>query len=237
MVRQESAKLLYVGSIPTRASKNLMDLHQREWVEFKAKRFRLAKKWLKYLPTRSFLRKNFIFKKLGKGILDKCPQLWSFSYEPMKTAYYAGWILTFMPVMGMQIALAILLAICFKGNVMVLVALQMISNPFTIGFLWTMEYHIGKFFLSFFPMRNQLINQSAIADTVISSGGKGMAFIKATLAICVGALILGLIFGKISCWIHQWIMKRTMLTYEQFVEKQQKRLEKLKQNSKNFLNQ
>lgn len=188
--------------------------HQKEWAEWKQKRFHTLKKWLRYLPTRASLKRHFIFRKFGRFFLDKYPELWSFSYGPMKAAYYAGWILTFLPVMGIQIPLATLLAICFKGNIMVLIALQMISNPFTVGFLWTFEYHIGKFFLGFLPVQDQLLQQTTLA---IAHTGRGAAFVKATVAVCIGGIILGLICAKISCVIHKRIIKRASITYEQFV--------------------
>ena len=211
-----------------------MDQHQKEWREFKVRRFRLLKKFLRYLPSRSTLRKNFIFKRWGRVLLDKYPKLWSFAYEPMKAAYYAGWILTFLPVMGIQIPLAILLALIFKGNVMVLIALQMISNPLTVGFLWTFEYHLGKFVLSFLPVKNQILVQTSVVET-LGQGGKGVAFIKATLAICLGGIICGIICGKISCCIHKYVLRHMMLSYEQFVEKKKKKLKQLKKSSKTFL--
>ena len=190
--------------------------HQQEWAEWKQKRFHMLKKWLRYLPTRASLKRHFLFKRFGQIFLDKYPELWSFAYGPMKSAYYAGWILTFMPVMGIQIPLAILLAVCFKANVMVLIALQMISNPFTIGFLWTLEYHVGKLFLYLLPTQDQLLTQTTIAQTIAHTG-RGASFVKATVAICLGALVLGLICAKISCIIHRRILKRNSLTYEQFV--------------------
>ena len=197
--------------------------HQQEWAEWKQKRFHTLKKWLRYLPTRASLKRHFLFQKFGRFFLDKYPELWSFAYGPMKSAYYAGWILTFMPVMGIQIPLAILLAVCFKANVMILIALQMISNPFTIGFLWPMEYHVGKLFLYLLPTQDQVLTQTTIAQTIAHTG-RGASFVKATVAICLGGLILGLICAKISCIIHKRILKRTSLTYEQFVMLKEQKL-------------
>jgi len=211
-----------------------MEQHQKEWAEFKTRRFRLLKKFLRYLPSKASLSKTFIFNRWGKGLLNKYPYLWSFSYKSMKSAYYSGWILTFLPVMGIQIPLAVLLAIMFKGNIMVVIALQMISNPFTVGFLWTFEYHLGKFLLSFFPIKYKFLAQTSAIES-LKQTGKGVAFIKATLAICLGGIICGLIFAKISCIIHKFVLKRMMLTYEQFVQKREKDLAKVKKASKTFL--
>ena len=200
-----------------------MRQHQLEWTEYKRKRFSSLKKWLKFLPTRAKLRNSFVFKKLGRKFLEKHPQFFSFSYDSMRVAYYAGWILTFLPIMGIQITLAILLAIFLKCNVMILVALQMISNPFTIGFLWGIEYQIGKFILSFIPFENFFANQ---AIEQIERTSKTSTFLNATLAICIGGLILGIILGKISCILHKYFLRHRITNYEQFVA------EKVKTNSK-----
>lgn len=212
----------------------IMKQIQQEWVQLRRKRFRLLKKWLRYLPSRSTIRNNRFIGSWGRKFLDKYPELWSFGYGPMRSAYYAGWILTFMPVMGLQITLAIILAVFLRANVMILVALQMISNPFTIGFLWTFEYHIGKFILSFLPHQHKAIMQAALAETIQKSF-TGYSFFKATLAICLGGLILGVLCGKISCLIHQYILKRTMVTYEQFVQQKITALNHLKKNSNDFM--
>ena len=196
-----------------------MRQHQLEWIEYKRKQFASLKKWLKFLPTRAKLRKSFVFKRFGRNFLEKHPELFSFSYDSMKLAYYAGWILTFLPVMGIQITLAILLAIFLRCNVMILVALQMISNPFTVGFLWGIEYKIGKFILSVFPLED-LFATKAIEH--IEPATKGSMFLNATLAICLGGLLLGIICGKISCIFHKHILKHRITSYEQFVAQKKK---------------
>ena len=207
---------------------------QQEWIQLRRKRFRLLKKWLRYLPSRSSIRRNRFIGKWGRQFLDKYPELWSFAYGPMRSAYYAGWILTFMPVMGLQITLAIILAIFLRANVMILVALQMISNPFTIGFLWTFEYHIGKFILSFLPHQQKTLMEITLAETVQKSFTEH-SFFKATLAICLGGLVLGILFGKLSCLIHQYILKRTVVTYEEFIQQKIDDLKRLKKDSDDFI--
>lgn len=207
---------------------------QQEWAQIRRKRFRLLKKILRYLPSRSTIRRNRFIGKWGQQFLDKYPELWSFAYGPMRSAYYAGWILTFMPVMGLQITIAIILAILLRANVMVLVALQMLSNPFTIGPLWAFEYHIGKFILSFLPHEQRTLMENTLAETVQKSFTEN-SFFKATLAICLGGLILGILLGKLSCIIHQYILKRTAITYEQFVQQKIDALNRMKKDSDDFI--
>jgi uncharacterized protein (DUF2062 family) len=186
------------------------------------------------LPSRSSIRRNRFIGKWGRQFLDKYPELWSFAYGPMRSSYYAGWILTFMPVMGLQITLAIILAIFLRANVMILVALQMLSNPFTIGFLWTFEYHIGKFILSFLPHQQSTLIEVTLAETVQKSF-TGHSFVKATLAICLGGLVLGILCGKLSCLLHQYILKRTVVTYEEFIQQKMDSLKRLQKKSDDFI--
>lgn len=206
-----------------------MKQFQEEWNELRCKRFRLTKKFLRYLPSRSTLRKSFIFNKFGHILFDKYPQIWSFSYASMRSAYYAGWILTFLPVMGIQIVLAIVLSILFRANVMVLVALQMLSNPFTVGFLWTFEYQIGKKILDWLPFHDKFLLQNTIENSM--AHGIRTGFLKATLSICIGGIVLGLICAKISCWIHKYFTRKSFTTYEQFLEDRKQTLKKLKDHS------
>ena len=121
-----------------------MEPFKQEWEDFRAQRFRTAKKWLRYFPSRATLRKSFIFRKFGGAVLNKIPQLWSFAYKPMCSAYYAGWIITWWPIMGIQIPVATLFAILFRGNVPLAVALQLVSNPFTVPFMYPLEFYAGK---------------------------------------------------------------------------------------------
>jgi len=196
-----------------------MRQHQLEWIEYKRKQFASLKKWLKILPTKAKLRNSFIFKKFGRSFFEKHTELFSFSYDSMKLAYYAGWILTFLPVMGIQITLAILLAIFLRCNVMMLVALQMISNPFTVGFLWGLEYKIGKFIFSILPFDKFFTPKVAAHLEPVT---KGALFLNATLAICFGGLILGIICGKLSCVLHKYILNHRITNYEQFVAERTK---------------
>lgn len=62
----------------------------------------------------------------------KQPYLWSFKAGNLTRAYYAGSILSLLPVMGIQLPTALLLAILLRTNLMVLGGLQFISNPATV---------------------------------------------------------------------------------------------------------
>lgn len=210
-----------------------MERFQKEWEEFRIQRFRVTKKWMKYFPSRVTLRKNFLFKKFGSVLLDKVPQLWSFSYQPMRAAYFAGWILTWWPVVGIQIPLAILLAVLFRANVLLLIALQMISNPFTVPFMYPLEFSLGKWIVSLFPFHSDFIEQASLKGmlSALKSGSWEQLFsigFGGFLLACLGGTLIGTVCAYISCRIHKRILRNSLMTYEQFVAAKQKELENLK---------
>ncbi|MBP5191382.1 MAG: DUF2062 domain-containing protein [Opitutales bacterium] len=210
-----------------------MERFQKEWEEFRIKRFRVTKKWMKYFPSRVTLRKNFFFRKFGSVLLDKIPQLWSFAYQPMRAAYFAGWILTWLPVMGIQIPIAILLAVLFRANVLLLIAIQMVSNPLTVPFMYPLEFSLGKWFASLLPFHSDFITQASLKGmlSAIKSGSWEQLFsigFGGFLLACLGGTLIGTVCAYVSCRIHKRILRNSLMTYEEFVALKQKELEKLK---------
>ncbi|MDR0647297.1 MAG: DUF2062 domain-containing protein [Puniceicoccales bacterium] len=195
-----------------------MHLHEQEWQTIRQNRRKRAKKWLRYLPRRSTFARYKFLRWFGDGLLKR-RYLWSFKYEAVKPAFYAGWILTLLPVMGAQTLIASILAIIFRANIMILVALQMISNPLTVGILWPFEYKVGEKFLKFLDSTNQL-GLNVTAREILghgSIGHKGACFLKITLAIVIGGIILGYICGIISCYLYRYFTRRAEITYQQFI--------------------
>jgi uncharacterized protein (DUF2062 family) len=216
-----------------------MHLHEQDWQTLRQNRRKQVKKWLRYLPRRSTFARYKFLRWFGDSLLKR-RYLWSFKYEAVKPAFYAGWVLTLLPVMGAQTLIASILAIIFKANIMILVALQMISNPLTVGILWPFEYKVGEKFLKFLDASNQF-GLNVTAREILGHGSigyKGACFLKITLAIVIGAIILGYICGVISCYLYKYFTQRNAITYQQFmasreeVAKNQKQTQSLDSNSK-----
>ncbi len=197
---------------------------------------RWAKKLLRYIPRRSTFQRYRGLKWFADFAFNRS-YLWSFKVSEVIPAFYAGWILTFLPVMGLQVTIACILALLLRANVMILVALQMISNPLTIGLLWPFEYKIGVFFLRWLDPENQWALQGTVHE-ILGKGSfsqKGMIALKVVLAVCVGAVILGYICALISSVIYRYVAKRTVATYEEFVKRKKREAAKqrlLKMKSK-----
>ena len=85
-------------------------------------------------------------------------------------AIYAGCILSLLPLLGTQILLGFILAFILRCNLVVMIGLQMISNPLTVGPIWFANYIVGDFFLSMFSVETLSVNAEGIKIPAASSG-------------------------------------------------------------------
>ncbi|MDR0445206.1 MAG: DUF2062 domain-containing protein [Puniceicoccales bacterium] len=172
------------------------------------RRIRRLKKWLRYLPRKATAHKHPVLKYFASTIRKRA-YLWSFRTSEAVPALYAGWVLTMLPVMSCQIFLACIAAIIFRANVVILVALQFVSTPFTVPFLWYLDYKVGRFFLELFKVDTWNIIQEAChyAGNYIHHFGKvgcvGKKVFRWFITTSIGGTILGLICGIISSILYR----------------------------------
>ncbi|QYM78059.1 DUF2062 domain-containing protein [Horticoccus luteus] len=69
--------------------------------------------------------------------------LWSFKSAHVRPALYAGSVLSLLPVMGVQLPLALLLSLLLRSNFMILGGLQFITNPFTAAPIYYATHQLG----------------------------------------------------------------------------------------------
>lgn len=208
-----------------------MEPFKQEWEDFRARRFRVIKKWLRYLPSRVVLRKSFVFRKFG-GLFFKIPQLWSFAYKPMRSAYYAGWIVTWWPVMGIQIPLATVLAVVFRGNLLLTAALQFVSNPLTVLLMYPLEFYVGKRIVDLLPFHVQWIEDASLKGMLIAvKSGSWEQLLSIGLGgfvlCCIGGTLIGCACAFVSCRIHKRLIRNSLMNYEQFVAIKRKQIKEL----------
>jgi uncharacterized protein (DUF2062 family) len=184
---------------------------ENEKLEARYQRIKFVKKFLKYVPRRDNIHRYPILKYFAEAA-RKRTYLWSFRVTEVIPALYAGWILTLVPVMSIQIAIACILSFLFRANIMILVALQFVSMPFTVPFLWYIAYKVGAFFVSKLGTEEvQAIKQSyeevgfeKMSD-FFTHGEQCMRWFFTTT---LGGIILGVILGHISAIIYKYIAKR-----------------------------
>lgn len=129
---------------------------------------------LKPLPRKANVRRYPVLKRFA-GFAHKRPYLWSFKNAPVLRAIYIGSLLAYLPSYGTQILIAFGAAFLGRANLTVLVGLQMIVNPLSIGPIYLATYTLGNWLI----MLLHIQARHAVLD--------------GALALTLGGLLLGLI--------------------------------------------
>src|SRR6185436_466810 len=79
--------------------------------------------------TRRHMRGGRLHGWLGDRLLDKA--LWTPTAGSLARAWLVGFPITIVPLLPGQSVLAIVAALCVRGNVLLCIALQFLSNPLT----------------------------------------------------------------------------------------------------------
>lgn len=147
------------------------------------------RRWLKPLPRRSNVHRYPVIRFFGERA-RKRPYLWSWKRPQMTRSYYIGWVVTLLPIGGVQILLAVLLCMLFRANIPIAAALQFVSNPFTAAPILITTYNAGKAVLSPFGY-------------MPGSWVFGLA-----TNLSVGALVVGLGLGGLCHLLHLLVARR-----------------------------
>jgi uncharacterized protein (DUF2062 family) len=115
--------------------------HRDETAHRHARRAR-AKRFLRFLPRRAVIHKYPIIGRFA-DFARKRAYLWSFRIQNLRPAFYAGSILSLLPVMGVQLPVALALSLILRANFMVLGGLQFITNPFTAVPIYYTTHQLG----------------------------------------------------------------------------------------------
>lgn len=188
------------------------ELHETKW-----RRIRRVKRWLRPLPRRSNIHRYPILKWFGERA-RKRSYIWSFRVENAVPAIYAGSILTLMPIYGIQIPLALILALLLRANLPIFIALQVISNPLTALPLWLADYQIGRAILGVVGIEVAPINREKLRimlDNFINGewGDKFETLSTVFSVTSLGAIVMGTFFGLVGSVIYRVVANRTAASY------------------------
>lgn len=177
-------------------------------------RVRRTKKWLRLLPRKAQLEKYPILGKFA-NTARKSAFLWSFRSQEVIPAFFAGWVVSLMPIMGIQIPVAIVCAFLFRANILILTALQMITNPVTVPIIWPTLYKVGQFVVHLLGNETVTTLNTGSFDSV-SHASKW--FLRATATTTLGGILMGYCFAFLSCFIYkrfvQYLSKERKLREE-----------------------
>lgn len=129
---------------------------------------------LKPLPRRANLGRYPVLRWF-KGIAARAPFLWSFRQSHVLRAIYAGSLIAFMPLVGLQVLIAFIAALMLRANLTIAVALQFITNPLTMAPIYYATWRAGM---------------AIIAATGL--GDAGSAMVTRINALVIGGALAGL---------------------------------------------
>ena len=214
-----------------------MTAEESELNESKFKRIRRVKWWLRPLPRRANLHRYPILKFFTKAARKRI-YLWSFRVENAVPAIYAGCILTLMPIYGIQIPIALLLAILLRANLPIIAGLQMVSNPITAIPIWYAGYQVGRSFLSVIGVEVMSLDRGQVQYMLdnFTQGNWGQNLQPVAIVFGVtnlGAIIMGVFFGLIVSFTYRTVAIRTAASYKLILDKihAHKQKQKQKQSS------
>jgi uncharacterized protein (DUF2062 family) len=176
-------------------------------LEDRRRRIRRLKKWMRPLPRRSNIHRYPVLKWFS-GMARRRVFLWSFRSREMVTALFLGLIVAFMPLVGIQMLIVFFIALWFRANLPVIVALQWVSNPFTMGPIYYADYKIGMAMMELFsiaPEPNPLLQPDYDwAHFELRHLG---ALLDTFPPMMLGGLALGSFIGLVVAVAYKWLAK------------------------------
>lgn len=155
-------------------------------------RIRRAKRLLRPLPRRSNLHRWPIIKWFAKAA-RKSPYIWKFGEREVRMAIYLGSIITFLPIFGAQFAVAFLVALAVRANLLVIMSIQLVTNPVTFAPIYILTKMLGSWLVDLWGL------------PALHSG-----ISKGAYELIIGGLVAGILFGFILDLIFRFFIFRRL---------------------------
>ena len=176
--------------------------------EHRQKRFariRRAKLFLRFMPRKARFHRYPLIGRFA-DMARKRDYLWSFRTESVRPALYIGSIVALLPLLGIQVAVAFVLALMSRANVMLLIGLQFITTPITAPPLYYGTYHVGRVVMEavgFEPTAEHIGSEAALIQeletmnkSITAPDQKWSTRWGSTIvALMVGGLVVGTFVG------------------------------------------
>jgi len=205
------------------------DEEQRVWDPERHERFsriRRLKRILRFMPRKATVHRYPVLKWFAASARKRA-YLWSFRVSEAVPAFYMGWILTLLPLYGLQLLLAFVFALLLRANLMIMVGLQLVSNPLTVAPLWYLNFLVGNPLVELcfgapaidfgYLLRSASAQglgfretfQLLIGETRAFGAGAVTAFVsRLVLSITTGAVLIGMVAGWISAFVYRRLAHR-----------------------------
>ncbi|MEM1111078.1 MAG: DUF2062 domain-containing protein [Pseudomonadota bacterium] len=142
-----------------------------------------------FIPSPQELREFRAMRALGEWIFE--PNLWHLNRYSASMAFFVGLFACFLPIPG-QMAVAALLALLFRCNLPLSVALSWITNPVTMPAIFYVAYQVGALLLDL-P-----VQENTFAFSIEWISGSLATIWKPLL---LGGLLCGLLVGSAGFFV------------------------------------
>ncbi|MDR2664338.1 MAG: DUF2062 domain-containing protein [Puniceicoccales bacterium] len=143
-------------------------------------------RWLsRHVPNRERLERIPLVGGLMRRARD-AKFLWSLDRDEVASAFLVGWVVALSPLFGVHTILAILCVFLFRANLIIALAVQLVSTPLTIPFLWPFLYATGRWAVRLFSDGLMTVDLS-----YRPVAGAGRLFARALALITLGGTLVG----------------------------------------------
>ncbi|MCC5838933.1 MAG: DUF2062 domain-containing protein [Opitutales bacterium] len=205
-----------------------MTAEEQELLAQRSVRIARTKRLLRWLPRKANLHRYPVVKWFAAAARQR-GYLWSFRVRPVVASLYAGSILSFMPLYGIQALAAVLLSFALRANLAVMVGLQLITNPFTVVPAYYAGYQVGRVMLSLVGVEVNNLNRAQLEILLnnMFSGkwGSNVSYFFGVWGVTMlGGFMIGLFVATICSWIYRFAAMEFARNYERLREIQRHRM-------------
>ncbi len=132
-------------------------------------RIRRAKQFLRPLPRKATLHRWPILKRFA-DTARKRPYLWSFRTREVSISLYLGFVIAFLPIVGIQFLLAFAAAWTLRANLPVIMGTQLVTNLATMWAIYPALNIFGKQILDLLGFGNTESSFGQVAVSTVVGG-------------------------------------------------------------------
>lgn len=175
--------------------------------EVRFKRIRRVKKFLKPLPRRSNIHRYPVLKWFAETAYKRS-YLWSFKGHSMQAALFWGIWISMLPIVGIQMIVVFFVSLLVRANLPLIIALQWISNPLTMGPIYFADYKIGMILINLMGLKypkNNLLSRNY--DWSEFSMKELLRLLDTFPPMFLGGSVLGIFMGVFAVFLYKIFSK------------------------------
>jgi len=187
--------------------KNNLDFKPPISKEVRFKRIRRVKKFLKPLPRRSNIHRYPVLKWFAETAYKRS-YLWSFKGHSMQAALFWGIWISMLPIVGIQMIVVFFVSLLVRANLPLIIALQWISNPLTMGPIYFADYKIGMILINLMGLKypkNNLLSRNY--DWSEFSMKELLRLLDTFPPMFLGGSVLGIFMGVFAVFLYKIFSK------------------------------